>query len=161
MGCLGLTQHSLYPTLIRYLPLMTASCPMRGMEKTCHTAHCYDKQHIQRQTASPLVAQNWRAIVILLSDRSLSSGANNVSHHGATTYESHTCQHMCWHSSVFHRSRKQQREQDVQQPKTHCISSFQTNASFVLTLCKAGNDSHNASDSSSIASSSRAERSML
>ena len=29
------------------------------------------------------VAQNWRAIVILLSDRSLSSGANNVSHHGA------------------------------------------------------------------------------
>ena len=29
------------------------------------------------------VAQNWRAIVILLSGRSLSSGANNVSHHSA------------------------------------------------------------------------------
>jgi hypothetical protein len=32
---------------------------------------------------SPSDAQNWRAIVILLSDRSLSSGANNVSYHGA------------------------------------------------------------------------------
>ena len=40
-------------------------------------------------------AQNWRAIVILLSDQSLSSGANNVNHHSVRFYCKPIPTHRC------------------------------------------------------------------
>ena len=79
-GMPGINSAFTLPHIDKVLAIDDGTLPNAGTTP-CHTAHGHVKQYLPRQTASPLVAQNWRAIVILLSDRSLSSGANNVSYH--------------------------------------------------------------------------------
>ena len=64
------------PCSQRYCRAIATQRTFRRLTLTC--VHC--KLQVN-------VAQNWRAIVFLLSDRSLSSGANNVSYHSADFQE--------------------------------------------------------------------------
>ena len=82
-GMPGISSAFTLPHIEKVLDIDDGILPNVGTTP-CHIAQGNVKQYLPRQTASPLVAQNWRAIVILLSDRSLSSGANNVSYHSAT-----------------------------------------------------------------------------
>ena len=87
----GNESHAASDSSSIYLPWSTAECVQLGVSRFMHANNMNKYDATLPNNVHPYkTAQNWRAIVILLSDRSLSSGPNNVSYHSAG-FENERC----------------------------------------------------------------------